>query len=115
MSWSAPRESVEPIDVGRWVACLTRFARCKPGGESQKLAGTWGVIAMFAKLWNDESGIVAMEYLLLATIVGLGLIVGLGALEGALNAELTEVANAILGLSQAYTIETQSNCKAIKI
>ena len=70
---------------------------------------------MFAKLWNDESGIVAMEYLLLATIVGLGLIVGLGALEGALNAELTEVANAILGLSQAYTIETQSNCKAIKI
>ena len=46
---------------------------------------------MFRKLWQDESGIVAIEYLFLATIVGLGLVVGFGNLEGALNAEFSEL------------------------
>jgi Flp pilus assembly pilin Flp len=69
---------------------------------------------MFAKLWADDAGIVALEYLLVATIVGLGLVVGLAALEGALNAELTELANAILALSQGYEVATQSTCKGTK-
>jgi len=69
---------------------------------------------MFAKLWNDESGVVAIEYLFLATIVGLGLVVGYAAVEAAINVELTELANAILALSQGYSINTQSNCKASK-
>jgi len=69
---------------------------------------------LFMKLWKDDAGIVALEYLLVATIVGLGLIVGLAALEASLNAELTELGNAIGALSQAYSISTQSNCKASK-
>lgn len=69
---------------------------------------------LFSKLWNDDKGIVALEYLLVATIVGLGLVVGLAALEGALNVELSELANAILNISQANSIDTQSNCKASK-
>jgi Flp pilus assembly pilin Flp len=69
---------------------------------------------MFAKLWNDESGVIAVEYLFLVTIVGLGLVVGFANLEGALNAEYTELGQAILGLSQAYSIDTQSGCKSSK-
>jgi Flp pilus assembly pilin Flp len=69
---------------------------------------------MFAKLWKDESGIVALEYLLLATIVALGLIVGLSNLEGALNAEFSELSNAILALNQGYSVLSQSGCKAFK-
>ena len=69
---------------------------------------------MFAKLWNDESGVVAIEYLFLATIVGLGLVVGFGNLEGALNAEYTELSNAILALNQGYAVHTQSGCKGYK-
>ena len=69
---------------------------------------------MFAKLWKDESGIVAIEYLFLATIVGLGLVVGFGNLEGALNAEFSELANAILALDQGYAVYTQSGCKGFK-
>jgi Flp pilus assembly pilin Flp len=69
---------------------------------------------LFLKLWKDDEGIVALEYLLVATIVGLGLVVGLANLEGALNAELTELANAISALSQGYVIGCQSGCKATK-
>jgi Flp pilus assembly pilin Flp len=69
---------------------------------------------MFAKLWKDEAGIVALEYLLVATIIGLGLVVGLSNLESALNVELTELGNAILGLSQAYSIDGLSGCNASK-
>jgi Flp pilus assembly pilin Flp len=69
---------------------------------------------LFSKLWNDDKGIVALEYLLVATIVGLGLVVGLAALEGALNVELSELANAILAINQSNSIEDQSNCKAFK-
>jgi Flp pilus assembly pilin Flp len=58
---------------------------------------------MWLKLWQDDAGIVALEYLLVATIVGLGLVVGLSNLEIALDNELTELANAITALDQSYS------------
>jgi Flp pilus assembly pilin Flp len=58
---------------------------------------------MFQKLWQDDAGIVALEYLLVATIVGLGLVVGLSNLEIALDVELSELANAITALDQGYS------------
>jgi len=69
---------------------------------------------MFAKLWKDDAGIVAMEYLFVATIIGLGIVIGLSAAEGAINAELTELGSAILALSQGYEVAGQSGCKASK-
>jgi Flp pilus assembly pilin Flp len=69
---------------------------------------------MFAKLWNDECGNVAVEYLFLLSIVGLGMVVGFSNLETAIKAEYSELANAILGLSQAYAVSTQTGCKSYK-
>ena len=54
-------------------------------------------------LWQDDGGIVSLEYLLLATIVGLGLVVGLAALNAALTSEYTELSNAVLALDQSYS------------
>ena len=65
---------------------------------------------MFAKLWNDEAGIVSLEYLFLATIVGLGLVVGFSNLATALNAEYTELAQAIVALNQSYSYAAASGC-----
>jgi Flp pilus assembly pilin Flp len=59
---------------------------------------------LMLKLWSDDAGIVALEYLLVATILGLGLVVGLSALEAGLNAELGELGNAALALSQGYSV-----------
>jgi hypothetical protein len=61
---------------------------------------------MLQKLWADDAGIVALEYLFVATIVGLGLAVGLSALAFSLNAELGELGEAIAALSQGYSIAT---------
>jgi Flp pilus assembly pilin Flp len=58
---------------------------------------------MMVKLRQDDAGIVALEYLLVATIVGLGLVVGLSNLEIALDNELTELANAITALDQSHS------------
>src|SRR5258707_999162 len=69
---------------------------------------------MFSKMWNDDAGIVALEYLLVATIVGLGLVVGLANVSIALNSELTELGQAILALDQGYFIAAQSSCGGMK-
>jgi Flp pilus assembly pilin Flp len=69
---------------------------------------------LFVKMWNDDAGIVAFEYLLVATIIGLGLVVGLSSVSFALNAELTELAQAILALDQSYSYGSQSSCNSFK-
>lgn len=60
--------------------------------------------SMFTRLWKDEAGIVALEYLLVATILGLGLIAGLAGLRNALDSELLELGEAITGLDHDYYI-----------
>ena len=59
---------------------------------------------MLRQLWNDESGaIVSAEIVLVATILIIGLIVGLKSLRDAVVAELADVAQAISNLNQTYT------------
>ena len=70
---------------------------------------------MLKKLWNDDNGIVALEYMLVATIVGLSLVVGLSAVSRAINLELVETANAIAHIDQSYAYPTISICDATKL
>lgn len=57
------------------------------------------------RMWrNDDGAVIATEYLFVVTILVIGLVVGLTGLRSAINAELTELGNAILALSQGYTI-----------
>lgn len=52
--------------------------------------------AIAKKLWRDEEGfIVTIELILIATIVGVGSIVGLTTLRNAINSELADVSEAI--------------------
>lgn len=50
-------------------------------------------------LFKDESGTIFVEYLLLLTIVGIGVIAGLATLRGALISELIDLANAIASIT----------------
>lgn len=55
------------------------------------------------KLWNDEAGfIVSAELVLIATILVIGMIVGLASLRDAVVTELNDVAAAIASLNQTY-------------
>src|SRR5262249_12360988 len=68
---------------------------------------------MMRKLWSDDCGaLIAMEFLFVATILVIGIIVGLANVRDAINTELSELANAILALSQGFTISGQSGCCA---
>lgn len=68
---------------------------------------------LFARLWNDDAGaLIAIEFLFVATILIIGIIVGLVAVRQAVNAELIELGNAILALSQGFVISGVSGCCA---
>ncbi len=60
---------------------------------------------LISRFWKDDRGaIISIEYLFFVTIVVFGVIVGLAGLREAVVDELTELGNAILALSQGYTI-----------
>ena len=68
---------------------------------------------LMLKLWKDDAGaIIAAEYLFVATILVIGIIVGLASVRDAVNTELAELANAYLALSQGYILSGQSGCCA---
>ena len=50
--------------------------------------------SLWVRFARDESGATAIEYALIATFVGLALVVGMTDLGNALNASLTNSANA---------------------
>jgi hypothetical protein len=65
----------------------------------------------FVKLWNDDAGaLIATELLFVATVLVIGIIVGLVGLRNAVISELTELGNAIQALSQGYSIGGVSGC-----
>jgi Flp pilus assembly pilin Flp len=58
---------------------------------------------MLKTLWNDESGVIlSAEIVLVATILVLGMIVGLVELQTAVVTELNDVADAFGDLNQSY-------------
>lgn len=69
---------------------------------------------LFSQLWADDNGVVTLEYIVLLTFVGLGVIVGVNTVAGALNSELNELANAISSISQAYSADGFTTCVAEK-
>jgi hypothetical protein len=59
---------------------------------------------MLRKLWNDEAGfIVSAELVLVATILVIGMIVGLASLRDAVVTELADVGHAVANINQSYS------------
>lgn len=64
-------------------------------------------------LWKDDTGaIIAAEYLLIGTILVIGIMVGLASIRDAIVTELSELGNSYLALSQGYVLSGQSACCA---
>lgn len=59
---------------------------------------------MLRKLWNDEAGaVVSAEIMLVATILVIGMVVGLKSVRDAVVTELADVAQAIANVDQSYS------------
>jgi hypothetical protein len=68
---------------------------------------------LMLKLWADDSGaLIATEWVFVATILVLSLVVGLQAVKEAVNGELLDLANAISSLNQSYSFGGSSGCCA---
>jgi hypothetical protein len=58
---------------------------------------------VLVRLWRDDCGaLLAVEWVVLATVMVLGLFPGLVAVRQGVLSELVDVANAVLGLDQSY-------------
>jgi len=61
--------------------------------------------AKLHKLWLEDDGVLSFEWVLLTTLVVLGVVGGLAAARDAVIDELGDVAQAMLGLDNSYTID----------
>jgi pilus assembly protein Flp/PilA len=52
---------------------------------------------LFARFVKDEAGVTAIEYGLIATLIGVAIIVGAGTLGGQLNTTFAGIAGTIAG------------------
>ena len=60
---------------------------------------------MIKSLWFDENGaVVSIEYVLIGTICGIGVLAGLTSLRDGVATELADVGGAVSWLNQAYAI-----------
>jgi len=68
---------------------------------------------LMLRMWQDDSGaLIATEWVFVATILVLSLVVGLKAVESAVEGELVDLANAIGSLNQSFSFGGSSGCCA---
>ena len=59
---------------------------------------------VLARAWKEEDGVLSFEWVLLVTLLTIGIVGGLAAARDAIIDELGDVAQAMLALDQSYTI-----------
>jgi hypothetical protein len=66
---------------------------------------------LLRQLWADDAGaLIATEWVFVATILVLSLVVGLKAVESAAEGELIDFANAVSSLNQSFSLAGSSGC-----
>lgn len=64
---------------------------------------------VLARVWKEEDGVLSFEWVLLVTLLTIGIVAGLSAARDAIIDELGDVAQAMLALDQSYTIDFPLN------
>src|SRR6185295_9239354 len=57
------------------------------------------------QVWREEDGVLTFEWILLVTLLTIGIVGGLAAARDAIIDELSDVAEAMLALDQSYRID----------
>ena len=61
------------------------------------------------QMWQEEEGVLTFEWILLITVLVIGIVSGLTAVRDAMISELGDVAEAMISLDQSYTIDNPLN------
>lgn len=59
---------------------------------------------VLARMWKEEEGLLSFEWILLVTLLVIGIVGGVAAARDAIIDEFGDVAEAMLNLDQTYTI-----------
>lgn len=60
------------------------------------------------QIWNEDEGVLTFEWILLITVLVIGIVGGLSAARDAILDELGDVAGAVVAVDQSYTVETDA-------
>ena len=60
---------------------------------------------LLSKVWKEEDGVLTFEWVLLVTLLTIGIVSGLSAARDAIIDELGDVAQAMLALDQSFSID----------
>src|SRR5438034_11618879 len=78
-------------------------------GSSTRVFRTWykefRMKCVMSRMWKEEDGVLSFEWVLLVTLLTIGIVGGLAAARDAIIDELGDVAQAMLALDQSYTID----------
>ena len=58
------------------------------------------------RVWQEDEGVLTFEWILLITVLVIGIVGGLSAVRDAVITELGDVAEAMIALDQSYTISS---------
>lgn len=64
---------------------------------------------VLSQVWSQEDGVLSFEWVLLVTLLTIGIVSGLSAARDGIIDELGDVAEAMLALDQSYTIDQPLN------
>jgi Flp pilus assembly pilin Flp len=62
------------------------------------------VKSLLNRVWKEDEGVLTFEWILLITVLVIGIVGGLSAVRDAMITELGDVAQAMIALDQSYTI-----------
>ena len=60
--------------------------------------------SLLNRVWSEDQGVLTFEWILLITVLVIGVVGGLSAVRDAVITELADVAEAVISLDQTYTI-----------
>ena len=62
--------------------------------------------SLLNRVWSEDQGVLTFEWILLITVLVIGIVGGLSAVRDAVITELGDVAEAMISLDQSYTIHS---------
>lgn len=64
------------------------------------------MIVLIKRIWKQDQGVLTFEWILLITLIVIGVVGGVSAVRDALISELGDVVGAVVHIDQSYTVQT---------
>jgi Flp pilus assembly pilin Flp len=68
------------------------------------------VNTLFGQMWREQEGALTFEWILLITVLVIGIVGGVSAVRDAIISELGDVAGAAVAVDQSYTVVASPSC-----